>query len=551
MGAMSIGRTVTAVNDARAAAAAAGRPVFISVLEEGPSEGIPFAVKDNIDVAGVATTAGCPALDKPAGSSAVVVERLEAAGYVPVAKTNMDQFATGLVGTRSPYGACASVLDPARVSGGSSSGSAVAVASGIVPLALGTDTAGSGRVPAAFNGLVGLKPTRGLLPTRGVFPACRSLDCVTTLTRTVAEARAAFTAMAGFDPLDPSSRAAPAAPPPGVAARFDTVGIPAAPVDLDPSYVIAYENSVQKARDFGLRVVPVDVTPFLEAAAMLYTGPWVAERYSAFGRFLEEDGPHLDPTVRTIVLGGRDSTAAAAFGAFEKLAELRRRSEIVWGHIDALLLPVVPRHPTLAEVAADPLGINSRLGTFTNFVNLLDLAAIAVPGSQTESGLPFGVQLVAPAFSDLSLLDLASRWMGEDVERPQTRPAAATLALVGAHMSGLPLNHLVSARGGRLVRRARTDSGYRMMRVPGAGVPRPGLVSGQGPADGFGVELWELPLQTLGALAAELSPPLRFGQLRLSDGTSVLGYLGDDAGLSSAEDISEYGGWRAYRESTS
>jgi allophanate hydrolase len=548
---VSTGSTVTAVSDARAAAAAAGRPVFITVIEDGPSEGIPFAVKDNIDVAGVASTAACPAFEKPAAASAVVVERLEAAGYVPIAKTNLDQFATGLVGTRSPYGACASVLDPTRVSGGSSSGSAVAVASGIVPLALGTDTAGSGRVPAAFNGLIGLKPTRGLLPTRGVFPACRSLDCVTTLTRTVAEARAAFTAMAGFDPLDPSSRPAPAAPPPGIAVRFETVGIPAAPVDLEPSYAVAYEKSVQTARDLGLRVVPVDVAPFLEAAAMLYTGPWVAERYSAFGRFLEEDGPHLDPTVRKIVLGGRDSTAAAAFDAFGKLAELRRRSEGVWGHIDALLLPVVPNHPTLAEVAIDPFGHNSRLGTFTNFVNLLDLAAIAVPGVDTEAGLPFGVQFVAPAFSDHPLLDLASRWLGENVEQPQARPATATLALVGAHMSGLPLNHLVSSRGGRLVRRARTDSGYRMMRVPGAGVPRPGLVSGEGPVDGFGVELWELPLQTLGSLASELSPPLRFGQLRLADGTSVLGYLGDDIALSSAEDISEHGGWRSYRESTS
>jgi allophanate hydrolase len=541
---------VSAVSDARVAAAAAGRPVFIAVLEDGPSEGIPFAAKDNIDVAGVATTAACPELDKPAETSATVVERLEAAGYVPVAKTNMDQFATGLVGTRSPYGACASVLDPTRVSGGSSSGSAVAVASGIVPLALGTDTAGSGRVPAAFNGLIGLKPTRGLLPTGGVFPACPSLDCVTTLTRTVADARAAFAAMAGFDPLDPSSRPAPGAPPPGIAARFETVGVPALPVDLDPAYAVAYEKSVQKARHLGLRVVTVDVAPFLEAAAMLYTGPWVAERYSAFGRFLEEDGPHLDPTVRRIVLGGRDSTAWAAFDAFEKLAELRRRSEGAWGHVDALLLPVTPTHPTLAEVTADPLGVNSRLGTFTNFVNLLDLAAIAVPGIDTEAGLPFGIQFIAPAFADDPLLDLASVWMGENVVAPKPKPAAAALALVGAHMSGLPLNHLVSARGGRFLRRARTASGYRMMRVPGAGVPRPGLVSGAGPADGFAVEIWELPLHTLGSLAAELSPPLRFGQLRLSDGTTVLGYLGDDVALSTAEDISEYGGWRAYREST-
>ena len=534
--------TVTA---ARAAAADIGRPVFISVIDGGPSAGIPFVAKDNLDVAGVPTTAGCPAFTEPASTSATVISRLEAAGYVAVAKTNMDQFATGLVGTRSPFGACASVLAPSRVSGGSSSGSAVAVASGIVPLALGTDTAGSGRVPAAFNGLIGLKPTRGLLPTRGVFPACRSLDCVTTLTRTVAEARAAWAAMAGFDTLDPWSRAAPPVPPPAIAGTFGTVGVPQAPVDLDPAYSMAYEKSVQQARDLGLRVVPVDVSPFLEAAALLYGGPWVAERYSAFGRFLETDGPHLDPTVRQIVLGGREPRAVAAFDAIDQLAQLRRRSEAVWDHVDALLLPVTPTHPTLAEVAADPLGINSRLGTFTNFVNLLDLAAIAVPGVLTDAGLPFGVQFVAPAFSDRPLLDIASLWTGEPAESTAPKPGTASLVLVGAHMSGLPLNHLVSGRGGRLLRKTRTDSGYRMKRVPGGGVARPGLVAGEGPADGFAVEVWELPLQTLGALAAELSPPLRFGQLRLADGTTVLGYVGDDAALASAEDISGFGGWRA------
>ncbi len=406
---------------ARAAAAAVGRPVFISVITDGPTEGIPFAAKDNIDVAGVATTAGCPALDQPAETSATVITRLQDAGHVPVAKTNMDQFATGLVGTRSPYGACASVLDPTRISGGSSSGSAVAVAAGILPLALGTDTAGSGRVPAAFNGLVGVKPTRGLLPTRGVFPACRSLDCVTTMTRTVKQAREALTAMAGFDPLDPWSRVAPATTPPGIAASFEAVGIPDMSIDLDPEYRLAFDQSVHKARKLGLRVVTVDVSAFLDAAKLLYAGPWVAERYSAFGRLLDPDGPHLDPAVRQVVMAGRDMSAAAAFQAFETLAGLRRISERVWGDIDALLLPVTPTHPTLAEVAADPLGVNSRLGTFTNFVNLLDLCAVAVPGHDTTAGLPFGVQFIAPAFADTPLLDLAAMWMGEPAAPPQPK----------------------------------------------------------------------------------------------------------------------------------
>jgi allophanate hydrolase len=264
--------------------------------------------------------------------------------------------------------------------------------------------------------------------------------------------------------------------------------------------------------------------------------------------FLDPDGPHLDPTVRRIVLAGRESPAAAAFDAFDTLARLRRRSEAVWGDIDALLLPVTPTHPTLAEVAADPVGVNSRLGTFTNFVNLLDLCAVAVPGVDTDAGLPFGVQFVAPAFADLPLLDLASGWAGEHLAEEVAPPAGsgtASLVLVGAHMSGLPLNGLVSGRGGRLLRRARTDSGYRMVRVPGPGVARPGLVAGEGPADGFAVEVWEVPLQTLGALAAEVSPPLRLGQVRLADGTSVLGYVGDDVALAAAEDVSEFGGWRA------
>ncbi len=291
----------------------------------------------------------------------------------------------------------------------------------------------------------------------------------------------------------------------------------------------------------------VDVSAFLDAAKLLYAGPWVAERYHAFGRLLEPDGPHLDPAVRQVVMAGRDMSAADAFSAFETLAGLRRISERVWGDVDALLLPVTPTHPTLADVAADPLGVNSRLGTFTNFVNLLDLCAVAVPGHDTSDGLPFGVQFIAPAFADTPLLDLATLWMGEATPPRQPSPATASIALVGAHLSGLPLNSLVSGRGGRLLRRARTDAGYRMMRVPGPGVPRPGLITGNGPADGFAIEIWEVPLQTLGALAAELGPPLRFGRLRLSDGTTVLSYLGDDVALAGAQDISEYGGWRAYQ----
>ncbi|HEX4428263.1 MAG TPA: allophanate hydrolase [Frankiaceae bacterium] len=544
---MTLASEVGAVEQARAVAAAMGNPVFISVAESARGDGIPFVVKDNIDVEGLPTTVACPALDTPAPASATVVTRLQAAGYVPIAKSNMDQFATGLVGTRSPYGACLSVPVPDRISGGSSSGSAVCVASGVVSLALGTDTAGSGRVPAAFNGLVGFKPTRGLLSVRGVFPACRSLDCVTTFTHTVAEARTAFTAMAGFDPLDPWSRAAPPALPPGIAAHFGTIAIPDGPVDLDAAYSAAFADSVQRARNLGLRVVPVDVSAFLAAAQLLYEGPWVAERYAAFGHLLEPDADYLDPSVRAIAMRGREMSAAGVFEAFERLARLKRQSESVWSNVDALLLPTAPTHPTPAEVAADPLGVNARLGTFTNFVNLLDLCAVAVPGVDTADGRPFGVQLIAPAFADTPLLDLAATWMGEapPASTPHPKPGTAAVALVGAHQSGLVLNGLVAQRGGRLLRRARTSSGYRMMRVPGPGVPRPGLISGDGPAEGFAVEIWEVPLQTLGSLAAELSAPLRLGPLHLADGSFVLGYLGDDIALASAEDVSAYGAWRA------
>lgn len=527
------------------AAQALGLPVFIStahevVGREGPLRGMPFAVKDNIDVQGLPSTAACPALSKVAERHATAVQRLVDAGAVPVGKTNMDQFATGLVGTRSPYGIPTAVDDPSRVSGGSSSGSAVAVAMGIVPLALGTDTAGSGRVPAAFNGLVGLKATRGLVPTTGVLPACRSLDCVTTLTRDVAGARVALQVMAGPDPGDPWSRPAPVSLPAGVARVMTTIGVPKQVLDLDEDTRSAWDAAVQHAYAMGLDVVTVDVEPFLEAAALLYGGPWVAERYAAVGHLVEQDGPHLDPTVAGIIRAGGTLTAADAFRAFDRLAALRRRTEPVWERIDALLLPVTPGHPTVAAVKADPVGANSRLGTFTNFVNLLDQCAIAVPAGRRADGLPYGVQLIAPAFADQPLLDLASRWCGEQVPCLSTGP---TVVVAGAHMSGLPLNGALVRRGGQLLRRSRTAGGYRLLRVPN-GEPRPALVAGNGPDQGFAVEVWQLPSQGLGELLTEVGPPLYLGQVRLADGTTSTGFLGDATLLADAHDLSNVDGWR-------
>ncbi|WP_436770634.1 allophanate hydrolase [Yinghuangia sp. YIM S09857] len=514
----------------------------------GSLAGVRFAVKDNLDVAGLPTTAACPALeDRVATHDAEAVRRLAAAGAVPVGKTNMDQFATGLVGTRSPYGACRSVASPDHVSGGSSSGSALAVATGQVPLALGTDTAGSGRVPAAFNGLVGVKPTRGLVSTRGLLPACRSLDCVTTLTRTVAEGRAALRELAGYDAADAWSRAAPPVAPQGIAASMGVVGVPSGPLDLDGKHEEAWRGAVARAYEIADAVVEVDVGAFLEAARLLYQGPWPAERFAAFGTLLAPDGPHLDPTVRRIAMAGRLVTGEQVFAGLDRLAELRRATEPVWWDVDALLLPVTPTHPTLAEVAADPVGVNARLGTYTNFVNLLDLCAVAVPFGERADGLPFGVQFVAPAFADGPLLDLASRWCGERDAGVPIASGRTQLVVAGAHMSGLPLNRQVLGVGGRLYRRARTAAGYRLFRLPGDGLPRPALAAtGDGPAEGIAVEVWDVPEQGVGALLDAIPAPLALGRTQLADGTWATAFTVAEGGLRGAEDITECGGWRAY-----
>ncbi|WP_326552224.1 allophanate hydrolase [Micromonospora sp. NBC_01813] len=546
------------------------QPIWITLLDPAevadaaarvdpaaPLAGTAVAIKDNLDLAGHPTTAGCPALaDRPATSTATAVRRLVDAGAVILGKTNLDQFATGLVGTRSPYGACHSVASAAHVSGGSSSGSAVAVATGLVPLALGTDTAGSGRVPAAFNGIVGVKPTRGLISTAGVLPACASLDCVTTFTRTVAEARPALAALAWADPDDPWSRPAPAQPPAGIATRMRVVAVPDRPLGLDPAHEIAWRAALTRLGAVAAHVVEVDVTAFLDAARLLYEGPWLAARWAAFGQLLEPDGPHLDPTVRDIVRRGRDVPGADVFAGLDRLAALRRRTEPIWSDVDALLLPVTPGHPTLAEVAADPVGVNARLGRFTNFVNLLDLCAVAVPAGQRRDGLPFGVQLIAPAFADAPLLDLAAAWCGEPVADAAADAtgsiavAGATgslaVAVAGAHLTGLPLNPQLVDLGGRLAYRARTAPGYRLYRLAGPGLPRPGLVrTGDGPAGGIAVEVWQLPHQAVGALLGTVPAPLGLGSVELDDGSRVVGFLAEEHGVRDAVDVSAAGGWRA------
>lgn len=519
---------------------------FADAAPDGPLSGVTVAIKDNIDLAGVPTTAADPRRTTPAAVSATAVQRLLDAGAVPVGKTNMDQYATGLVGTRSPFGACHSVFSPAHVSGGSSSGSAVAVAAGDADVALATDTAGSGRVPAAFNGLVGMKPSKGLVPTTGVVPACASLDCVTVMARSVASAGNVLDVIGGPDPADPWSRTiaqreTPARP---------VIAVPSGVLDLDPLHREAWAASIARARDLW-EVVEVDVSAFLEAATLLYEGPWIAERRLAFGGAMTEGDPAVDPTVRAVVADAPEVTAVEVFAGFHRLASLDARTRPLWLDVDAVLLPVTPTHPTLDEVAADPVGVNARLGTFTNMTNLLDLCAIAVPGPPRGDGLPFGIQLLAPSGGDHLLLDLAGSWCGEpprpagqdDVER-------ADLVVAGAHLSGEPLNADLVASGGVFVRAARMAPDYRMYVVDGP-LPRPGVTrltkSESGPPSDLAVEVWSLPTAALAGFHATIAPPLGLGQVDLADGTRVLGFLCTADGVDPDRDITEYGGWKAWR----
>jgi allophanate hydrolase len=529
----------TVPEDALTAAAAA----LDRAGRELPLYGVPFAVKDNIDVAGMATTAGCPGFAYVAERTAPVVRRLLAAGALLVGKTNMDQFATGLVGTRSPYGTCSSVFHPERLSGGSSSGSALAVALGHVAFALGTDTAGSGRVPAAFNELVGLKPTRGRISARGVVPACASLDCVSVLTPDVAGASAVLAAAAGFDPHDPYSRRAIIPP----ARRHGRLAIPY-PHQLEfgeEDAERAWHDAVAHAGE-RWELVEADVAPLLEAAPLLYAA-WVAERTADLGEIVAAAPASLDPTVAAIVRGGARRTAVDVFRAQHRLAALRRAAEPVWRSADALLMPTVPGHPTHAEVTADPVGVNERLGRFTNFVNLMDLAALALPGPRRADGLPFGVTLLAPAFHDERLLELGARW--SESAAPVAEPDGVRLAVVGAHMSGLPLNGQLAGRGARRVAKTRTAPVYRLYALPGAGVARPGLVRVKDCGCRIEAEVWQLTAAALGELLSEVPAPLAIGRVTLEGGDEVAGFVCEGYAAASAEDVSEFGGWRAYLRS--
>ena len=528
---------------------------------EKPLYGIPFAVKDNIDVANVPTTAGCPAFSYVPKETATVVQRLLDAGAILIGKTNLDQFATGLVGVRSPYGACHSVFHSDYISGGSSSGSAVAVAAGLVSFALGTDTAGSGRVPAAFNNIVGLKPTRGLFSTFGVVPACRSLDCVSLLTLTAGDAEIVLSIAAAHDPRDPYSRRLESWTSFTEKAR---IGVLSSLDLVDEPFRSLYRQTVERLRKLGHSTLEIDITPFLEIAKLLYGGPWVAERFAAVGTFIEDHPDAVHPVVRDVILGGREYSAVDAFEAQYALERFRQETVPVWANSDVLLLPTAPTIFKIDEIQADPIARNSRLGIFTNFMNLLDLAGVALPAGFSEEGLPFGVTLVGPAFSDVGLLELAEGYLqslkpslgGTKVPYPAAEPSTfgrnpktARIAVVGAHLSGLPLNHQLTGRGAKLIETTETAPEYRLYALPDTNPRKPGLIRTEpGGGASIMVEIWELTHDAFGSFVADVPPPLAIGTLRLRDGQLVKGFLCESVAVPRAEDISQFGGWRRYLE---
>ena len=552
-----------------------------------PLYGIPFAIKDNIDLAGSPTTAACPEYAYVPPASSAVVEKLLAAGAIPVGKTNLDQFATGLVGTRSPYGVPRNPFHPEAIPGGSSSGSAVAVAAGLVSFALGTDTAGSGRVPAAFNNLVGLKPTRGWLSTRGVVPACRSLDCVSIFALTVQDAFELAALAGGFDQDDAYSRRGQVSDSDAADSGRITIrdltpfspfrfGVPAAK-DLewfgDRDSPILFAKAVRGLEALGGVAVEVDISPFRSAARLLYEGPWLAERWVAIREFHARHAEAILPVTRRIIEPGAKLAAADGFAAFYELAALRRAAEAVWQRIDTLVLPTAATIFTRAQVEADPIRLNSQLGAYTNFANLLDCAGLAVPAGFRPDGLPFGITLFGRAWSDGRIAAVGARFhqsqklqlgatrgqvSGIDAAgsgRIDTRDLAPSdpgflLAVVGAHLSGQPLNRELTERGGRLVRTARTADCYRLYALPGTKPAKPGLLrfaAGEGAA--IEVEVWSLPPRAWAEFVAAIPPPLGIGTLLLEDGSSAQGFLCESAALVGAEDITRHGGWRAYLKS--
>lgn len=529
-----------------------------------PLNGVPFAVKDNIDVAGLATTAACPAFSYKPAQDANTVARMRAAGAIVIGKTNLDQFATGLVGVRSPYGIPKNPVREDLVPGGSSSGSAVAVSAGLVPISLGTDTAGSGRVPAMLNNIVGLKPSLGLMSTFGVVPACRTLDCVSIFSLTVDDAMIALNAMAGYDSADSYSRNRHV----GAMSGFPTglkIGVPRNGQLVffgDKHAEKEYDNAVARLVALGAKVVEFDLEPFYETARLLYEGPWIAERYLVIRDLLASNPDAIHPVTREITIPGSRITAADTFASLYRLEAMRQVSRRIFESIDAMVLPTAPTAYSVAQVLANPIELNSRNGTYTNFVNLLDLCGLAVPAAMRADGIPFGITLLAPAGHDAKLASIGRVFHADTklavsakkIPLPPLAPLPTSLGkndvaivAVGAHLSGMALNHELLTLGGRLIQATSTAPDYKLYALKGTTPPKPGMLrveAGQGAA--IQVEVWALSAEAFGKFVAAIPSPLSIGTVKLTDGSSAKGFLVEAAAIDGAHDITSFGGWRAF-----
>jgi allophanate hydrolase len=515
-----------------------------------PLWGIPFVIKDNIDVAGWPTTAACPDFSYTPESDAEVVQLLREAGAIPIGKTNLDQFATGLVGTRSPYGVPRNAIAPGWLPGGSSSGSASALAAGLCAFSLGTDTAGSGRVPAAFQELIGCKPTRGLLSCVGVVPACRALDCVSIFAHNAADAATILQVVGKPDSADPFSRAISQAPAFPKSFRF---GVPSV-LDFsnDPDTPALFAEAVRNLEAHGGTAVAIDLTPFTEAARLLYEGPWVAERWAAVGDFVESHPEAVFPVTLQILEAARAWDAAATFKAQYRLRELARQCEPIWQNIDVLLLPTTPRLYTVEENLAAPIATNSVLGRYTNFMNLLDLAALALPAGRARDGsVPWGVTLASPAGTDLALLDLAAHLLDQPRLGIPARPATIPVVVCGAHMEGLALHWQLADRGASFRKRTTTAGCYRLFAMPASGSipPRPALVHDAEKGAAIEVEVWELTAAAFGDFVAQIPAPLGIGKVTLADGQALPGFIAEPRAVHQAEEITHLGSWLAWLKS--
>ncbi|HEY7772255.1 MAG TPA: allophanate hydrolase [Marinagarivorans sp.] len=531
-----------------------------------PLWGIPFAIKDNIDLAGIATTAGCEAFAYTPEASAHVVQQLLDAGAIPVGKTALDQFATGLNGTRSTIGPCHNAFNPDYISGGSSSGSAVALALGLCSFSLGTDTAGSGRVPACFNNLIGLKPSRGLLSATGLVPACRSLDCISIFAFNTDDANCALAVAEGFDPQDAFSRQNPfnnQARHYGVRSGVLTIGvIPQGQLQFfgDEAYQQAYTDTLTTLKDAGMHLVDIDYAPFAEAAKLLYEGPWVAERYLATQPLIDDNPQAIFPVVREIIAPGGQPRATDLFRAEYRLIGLKRACQAQIAKVDCLLTPTAGRLFTIDEMIAEPIKRNSELGYYTNFMNLADLASIAVPTQFTPAGLPFGITLVGQAFSDRALLSIGNRIQTLFPLNKGTLPFPAVpenatptgnadtidVLVCGAHLEGLPLNWQLTERGATLKTQTHTAPHYRMFALAGGPPFRPGLILDKTEGAAIEAEVWSVPSKEFGSFVAGIPAPLGIGKVELENGERVCGFICEGYAVEGAQEITHLGGWRGY-----